>query len=73
MSESNFVCLDVAEVVAETALAVLFKFPDGKNAWVPFSVISDLDVDNFKKGDKHLSVSVQEWFAKKENLTPRAP
>lgn len=65
MSASNYVYLDVEEIKAETAKAMLLVI-DGEEHWVPLSQIAD--ADDYSKGDTDIEVAVTEWFAMKEGL-----
>lgn len=65
MSASNYVYLDVEEIRAETAKALLLVV-GGEEYWVPLSQIAD--ADDYNKGDTDVEVAVTEWFAKKEGL-----
>jgi hypothetical protein len=65
MSASDYVHVDVAEIVAETdkALLLILDDDDGTKVWVPLSQIADSD--NYSKGDKNLTVSITRWIADK--------
>lgn len=70
MSQSGYVHLDVARVVKITEKAMLVKLAcdDESNVgrWIPLSQVAD--ADNYEEGDENLTVSVTEWWAKKEGL-----
>jgi hypothetical protein len=62
----TFEPFDVDEIVAETELAMLLRFEDGEERWIPKSVIEE--PHEVRDGDVNVRVSIAEWFAKKENL-----
>lgn len=67
MSSSNYVHLEVEEILRETDKAFLLRLEDeGQELWVPKSQISD--ADDYEEGDKNCTVSVSRWFADKEGL-----
>lgn len=66
MSASNYVHLDVKLIKAETDKALLLVLEDDSEYWVPLSLVADSD--DYRKGQKNCTVSVAEWFAKKEGL-----
>ena len=65
MSASNYVHLDVEEVVCETKKALLLRI-DGTEVWVPLSQIAD--ASDYSAGDTDCCISVTQWFAEKEGL-----
>ncbi len=66
MSSSNYVHLDVDEVVRETDKALLLRLEEGEEVWVPLSQIADSD--QYGAGDRDCTISVTSWFAEKEGL-----
>lgn len=65
MGASNYVHLDVEEIVKETDKALLLRI-DGEEYWCPLSQIADSD--DYREGDEDVSLSVTEWWAKKAGL-----
>lgn len=55
---------DVDSVIRTTRDAVLVRFKDLKQVWIPRSVCQD--GDTLKEGDTDIMVA--EWFAEKEGL-----
>lgn len=53
--------------VHETAAALLVQFPNGRECWVPKSVITD-DSEVYEKKDGSGTLIVKRWFAEKEGL-----
>ena len=68
MSSSNWVHLDVDEIVAETEKAFRVRLEDGEEVWLPFSQIAD--AENYSEGDTDCTISVSEWLAKEKGLLP---
>lgn len=66
MSASNYVHLDVEVIVRETEKAFLLRLESGEEVWVPISQVAD--ADDYSEGDTDCTVSVSEWFARKEGL-----
>lgn len=64
---SDYVHLDVEEIVKETEKAFLLLLSNGSKHWVPMSVCADSD--NYSEGDRNCTVSVRRWFAEKEGLS----
>lgn len=62
---SNYVHLDVDEVVKETEKALLLRIGD-EELWVPLSQIAD--AADYSAGDADCTVSVTKWFADKNGL-----
>lgn len=65
MSASNYVHLDVEEIVRDTDKAFLVRIEAGE-VWIPKSQIAD--ADDYEAGDTDLTLSVTKWFADKEGL-----
>ena len=62
----SYLAFDIDEVVRETDLALLLRFEDGDEVWIPKSVIES--VDQIRDGDAEIEVSIAEWFCEKEGL-----
>lgn len=54
--------ITVDEVVKLTDKAALFEI-DGEKHWIPFSQITEPDVDSIDIGDSDLSVHIPRWLA----------
>jgi len=65
MGASQWVHLDVDEIVRETADAFLIRYRDDE-IWIPKSQVAD--AGDYQEGDENLTLSVTEWIAKKKNL-----
>lgn len=65
MSVSNYIHLEADEILLETDNAFLVLL-DEEEIWIPKSVISD--ADEYNKGDVECTISVQRWFAEKNDL-----
>lgn len=65
MSSSNWVHLEVTEILRETDKAILVLLDD-EELWIPLSQIADSD--DYSVGDTDCVISVTEWFAKQSNL-----
>lgn len=65
MGASNWVHLEGASIKAETELAFLVA-REGEEHWIPKSQVAD--ADSYQKGDTDITLSVSEWFAKKEGI-----
>lgn len=65
MGASDWVHLDVEEVVRETDAAFLLRI-DGSDHWIPKSQISD--PEDYSAGDTGCTISVTEWIAKQKGL-----
>jgi len=66
VSASSYVHLDVEEILAETDKALLLRLEGGEEVWCPLSQIAD--VEDYRKGDKDVGVSVTGWWASKNGL-----
>jgi hypothetical protein len=67
---SDYVDVEVEAILQATNKekgAFLFRLPDQREVWVPYSVVADYE--QYNRGDANLSVSVKEWFADQENLS----
>lgn len=65
MGASNWIHLEVEEVVRETPAAFLLLVA-GEEYWIPKSQVSDAGV--YSEGDKDATISVTEWIAKEKGL-----
>ena len=65
MSHSGWFHLDVEEILAETDNAFLCETEDAE-IWIPKSQIKD--AGDYEDGDENVTISVTEWFVKKEGL-----
>lgn len=65
MGNSSWVHLDVDRVVRLTEKAMLVEI-DGEEVWVPLSVVAD--AETYEEGDTDVTISVQEWWAEKNDL-----
>jgi len=63
---SNWIHLDVAKVVQETAKALLVFLEHGEEVWLPLSQISD--PDDYQAGDENCVISITEWLARQKGL-----
>jgi hypothetical protein len=63
---SNYVHLDVDEIVAETDKALLLRLQDGEEVWIPLSQIANSD--DYNVGDSNCTVSVTLWIAEQRGL-----
>ena len=61
----DYIHLDFDEIKAETDKALLVVIDD-EEYWIPLSQIADSD--DYSKGDCGGTISVSEWWAKKEGL-----
>lgn len=66
MSQSNYVHIDVAKILHETAAAFRVRLEDGTEHWIPKSQIAD--PDDYDAGDENCTVSITEWIAKQKGL-----
>jgi hypothetical protein len=62
---SNWLHLDDCTVKATTDKAVLVEY-EGEEHWIPRSQISD--GDELEKGDEAITVSVTEWWARRNGF-----
>lgn len=65
MGASSWVHLDVDRVVRLTEKAMLVEI-DGEEVWVPLSVVAD--AETYEEGDTDVTISIQEWWAEKNDL-----
>lgn len=65
MSDGNYVHLEECEIKAVTDKAILIRYED-RDIWCPKSQVAD--AEDYKRGMTDRTVSVTEWFAKKEGL-----
>ncbi len=66
MSASDYVHVQVAEIVHETDRALLLRLEDDRELWCPLSVVAD--PDDYNKGDLDVTVSIKRWWADKNDL-----
>ena len=66
VSASNYVHLDVDEVIKETDKAFLVALKDGEELWLPKSQLAD--PDDYAVGDTDCTISVTQWLAKEKDL-----
>ncbi len=66
MSASGWVHIDVERIKKITEKAMLVTLEDG-DLWIPLSQVDE--PDNFEEGDEDITVSVTEWFSKKQELS----
>ena len=64
---SNYVHLDVEEIVRETEAAFLLRLESGEEVWMPKSQIADWN--ELLEGDQNCTVSVTEFIAREKGLT----
>ena len=66
MGASNWVYLDVQEILRETDKAMLLRLESGEEVWIPLSQIDD--ADTYSEGDRSCMISVTEWIAEQKGL-----
>lgn len=66
MGQSDWVHLDVEEVLRESDKALLVRLEDGREEWLPFSQISE--PDDYKVGDRNVTISITSWLANQKGL-----
>lgn len=66
MGASNWVHLDVEEIVRETDKAFLVRLEDGEEVWLPKGQVAD--ADDYKEGDTNCTLSISEWIAGEKGL-----
>lgn len=66
MGASNWVHLEVDEIVKETEKAFLLRIDGEDDYWCPKSQICD--PENYEEGMTDCTVSVTEWWANQEGL-----
>lgn len=66
MSASNYVHVEVDEIVRETEKAFLVRIDD-EEFWLPRSQVAD-DAD-YEEGDKDCTMSITEFIAKEKGLS----
>lgn len=68
----EYTCLNVEEIIHETDKAFLVTLEDFQGEfWIPKSLVSseDMEANNYTKGDKYCSMSVQTWLAEQLGVT----
>jgi hypothetical protein len=63
---SNWVHLDVAEILIETEKAFRVRLEDGSEHWLPKSHVND--ASDYEQGDENCSISITEWLASQKGL-----
>jgi len=66
MSSSNYTHLDFEKVVKVTDKALLVRFTDGTESWLPFSQVADSD--DYEEGDGPGTISITDWLANERGL-----
>jgi hypothetical protein len=66
MAASNYVHLDVDEILRETDKAFLVLTDEGEEVWLPKSHVAD--PDDYAEGDTNCTLSITEWLAKQKGL-----
>lgn len=67
MSESNWVHLDVLQVLKETDKAFLFLLDDGEQIWIPKNHIAN--PDDYEENDVDCTISISKWIADQKGLS----
>jgi len=65
---ATYETIDACEIQHETAKALLVRFENGDELWVPKSVIAEDDLGTFEIGDV-VELNIATWFAEKEGLS----
>lgn len=63
---AGWVHLDFEEILRETDKALLVRFEDGEEHWIPLSQIADSD--DYSEGDVNGTISITEWIANEKGL-----
>ncbi len=63
---SNWVYIEVEEIVAETEKAFLLRMEDGEE-WIPKAQIEG-GGEGYEKGDVDVGMSITEWIAKQKGM-----
>jgi hypothetical protein len=66
MSASEWVHLEVAEILRETVDTFLLHLEGGEEVWVPKSQVAD--ANDYKAGDGYCTISVTRWLADQKGL-----
>jgi hypothetical protein len=67
MGASNYVDLDVDEILRETDAAFLLRLADShEELWLPKSQVAD--PDDYAVGDEGLTISITEFIAREKGL-----
>lgn len=69
MPQSEWVYLEDCTVLGETEKALKVLIEEGRQVWLPKSVIAPDDVGHLEVGDEGVTIPVAEWFADKEGLS----
>jgi len=65
MGQSNWVHIEVEEIVCETDKAFLCRV-DGEEHWFPKSQVSN--PEDYEEGDADVTLSITEWIANEKGL-----
>lgn len=65
---SDWVHVDVDEILKETDAAFRVRLEDGSEHWLPKSQISD--ADDYNQGDRNAVISITEWIANEKGIEP---
>lgn len=66
MSESRYVHLDFEEIIAETDKALLVRFDDETEEWIPLSQIADPDEYHAEMGGG--TISITKWLVEQKGV-----
>ncbi len=66
MSASNYVHLDVEEILRGTEKAFLVLLEDDEEVWLPLSQIKD--ADDYAAGDVNCTITITKWLAEQKGL-----
>jgi len=64
---SDWIHLDVEEILNGTDKAFLVRLEDGEEVWLPVSQIAD--PDDYEVGDTDCTISISAWLAKEKGLS----
>ena len=65
MSASNYIHIDVDDILRETDNAFLVLF-DGEEIWIPKSQVADFA--DYRQGDKNCTLSISKFIAKVKGI-----
>jgi hypothetical protein len=66
MGSGRYVHLDFHEIVAQTEKALLVRFEDGEELWIPLSQVADPDEYHAEMGGG--TISITEWLARQKGF-----
>ena len=66
MGNSRWVHLDFEEIINGSEKALLIRFGEDCEHWIPLSQVAD--PDDYQVGDLDGTISVTEWIAKEKGL-----